>query len=256
MRRACGSRGRSQLHLSLSQTPPAGARVPGRHMGLSRWGVHDARSREVLQPLCDRSDASDAQAQLIMASARSPGLIVSCSVVGPFLAAPSAWRSRSFPQVLFSGISHRHSCAEMTRKVAVDSSSEDVNRRVGRLRRHTGEESGLTAWSRRRRLPSRRALLQTSSERRCAGQGPRAHRADPLWRSRSAVRPRAPAWRQKVQSVIAASSSPRRETGDARDDEAEGRAQSSEYRSENRSAQSSYSNPPPVFPSLHSVLCL
>ena len=152
MRRACGSRGRSQLHLSLSQTPPAGARVPGRHMGLSRWGVHDARSREVLQPLCDRSDASDAQAQLIMASARSPGLIVSCSVVGPFLAAPSAWRSRSFPQVLFSGISHRHSCAEMTRKVAVDSSIEDVNRRVGRLRRHTGEESGLTAWSRRRRF--------------------------------------------------------------------------------------------------------
>lgn len=152
MRRACGSRGRSQLHLSLSQTPPAGARVPGRHMGLSRWGVHDARSREVLQPLCDRSDASDAQAQLIMASARSPGLIVSCSVVGPFLAAPSAWRSWSFPQVLFSGISHRHSCAEMTRKVAVDSSIEDVNRRGGRLRRHTGEESGLTAWSRRRRF--------------------------------------------------------------------------------------------------------
>ena len=87
-----------------------------------------------------------------MASARSPGLIVSCSVVGPFLAAPSAWRSRSFPQVFFSGISHRHSCAEMTRKVAVDSSIEDVNRRGGRLRRHTGEESGLTAWSRRRRF--------------------------------------------------------------------------------------------------------
>jgi len=40
----------------------------------------------------------------------------------------------------------------MTRKVAVDSSIEDVNRRVGRLRRHTGEESGLTAWSRRRKF--------------------------------------------------------------------------------------------------------
>ena len=92
-------------------------------------------------------------------------------------------------------------------------------------------------------------LCHRQARRRCAAQGPRAHRADPLWRSRGAVRPRAPAWRQKVQSVIAASSSPRRDRRAATLETTSRRGTRSEY--ENRSAQSSYSNPPPVvFPSL------